>query len=79
MRNRMRKKKAGRPRSAAPRRQLALRLDPLLFGALSEAVIRSRRTTSEEIRIAIEGHLQRLGLWPAPARGNGQPESHDIS
>lgn len=75
MRTRMKERKRGRPKSATPKYQFALRLDPAVGAALAEAVKRSRRTTTEEIRIAIENHLQALGLWPPLDSSNGHNQS----
>ncbi len=60
---------AGRPPRGYPIHSFQVRLPVALHKQLLIALSRSRRTQNAEVQIAIEKHLETMGLWPVPTNG----------
>jgi hypothetical protein len=60
------KRKQGQPDLKRPGLQqpLFVEIEPVLREALDDAVAFERRTLTTVVSIALEEHLERLGLWP---------------
>ena len=69
---RMKKRKVGRPAPTVPWCSFQARLPLPLNEALERALLASRRTKAEEIRMALEAWLSQLGFWPPDNGKNGQ-------
>lgn len=53
---------------------LGVWIDSALRDAIEAARKRNRRTLREEVSLALEEYLQRLGAWPPPSNSpNGTP------
>jgi hypothetical protein len=76
MRVKMAKKKMGRPPRGYDVRAFSIRLPVEMDDALEEAAREGHRQKSEQLKLALEEHLVKLGKWP-PANGKRSAEPPD--